>query len=231
MKIIICNTEWASGKRQELLNEIIFGLNPDIVCATEIRENFFQKQGHIIYSESDYGYNTKGRYKVSLWSKNPWEKVKQTLVSAPSGRFISGFTDFNGQSVGIIGVCIPWKSAHVSTGNKNRKIWEDHISYINALESFLNSTNGIYNFICGDMNQRIPRKTQPDTVYDKLINVFSKYNVITSGNLAKLNTQVIDHIALRNFKAKEVYGISRIQNDLELTDHDIVVAEIERDIK
>ena len=58
----------------------------------------------------------------------------------------------------MIGICIPWKSAHVSTGNKNRKIWEDHISYINALENFLNSANDTYNFICGDMNQRIPKK-------------------------------------------------------------------------
>lgn len=66
MKLVICNTEWATGQKRELLNEIIFGLNPDIVCATEVRDGFYLENGNIIYSDNDYGYKISNRYKVSL---------------------------------------------------------------------------------------------------------------------------------------------------------------------
>ena len=47
----------------------------------------------------------------------------------PGGRFVSGVT----MGIRYIGVCIPWQSAHVSTGRKDRKSWEDHLIYCRGL--------------------------------------------------------------------------------------------------
>ena len=115
MKLVVCNTEWATGQKQKILNDIIFDYSPDIVCATEVKEDFFLNNGNILFSESDYGYNTVEKYKVSLWSKKPWTKMSVKLPNAPSGRFLSACAEVDSSSVNIIGVCIPWKSAHVST--------------------------------------------------------------------------------------------------------------------
>lgn len=47
MKLVVCNTEWATGKKKKLLNEIIFDYSPDIVCATEVKKDFFLKEGNV----------------------------------------------------------------------------------------------------------------------------------------------------------------------------------------
>ena len=49
MKLVVCNTEWAVGKKQKMLNEIIFDYSPDIVCATEVKEDFFLNNGNILF--------------------------------------------------------------------------------------------------------------------------------------------------------------------------------------
>ena len=226
MKIVVCNTEWASGQKQEKLNDIVFSFDPDIVCATEVKKDFFLKEGNIIFSESDYGYKTVNKYKVSLWSKTPWLKYEKKLQNAPSGRFISAFTEYNGILINITGVCIPWKSAHVSTGNKNRKIWEDHVSYLDALKVYLEKQNSECQIICGDMNQRIPMVKQPEFVYSKLMQTLRKFNVISRGVISGINDVVIDHIAVKGFSAYELHGVSRIHNGIELTDHDLIFCNL-----
>jgi len=226
MKLVISNTEWATGQKRELLNEIIFGLNPDIVCATEVRDDFYLENGNIIYSDNDYGYKTSKRYKVSLWSRNPWADVNTNLRDAPGGRFLSANTTVDNTIVNMIGVCIPWKSAHVSTGNKNRKLWEDHISYIQALKNYLKEQDIKPQIICGDMNQRIPKTIQPNNVFELLQKCLINHQIITQGTIKGIETNVIDHAAIKGFESKNVYGISRIQNNIEMTDHDIVVCEL-----
>ena len=68
---------------------------------------------------TDYGYKIqKGRRKVILWSKNKWTEVNQIgSKEIPTGRFISGVTN----GIKIVGLFIPWKFAHVSSGRKDRK--------------------------------------------------------------------------------------------------------------
>ena len=51
----------------------------------------------------------------------------------PGGRFVSGVT----MGIRFIGVCIPWQSAHVSTGRKDRKSWEDHLIYCRHLTGII----------------------------------------------------------------------------------------------
>ena len=226
MKLVVCNTEWATGQKQKILNDIIFDYSPDIVCATEVKEDFFLNNGNILFSESDYGYNTVEKYKVSLWSKKPWTKMSVKLPNAPSGRFLSACAEVDSSSVNIIGVCIPWKSAHVSTGMKNKTIWEDHISYIDALNDFLQNDNTSKQIICGDMNQRIPMAKQPKLVFDKLMNMLSNHKIITSGIIPKIETVAIDHIAVKGYEVKDLFGVSKIHNGLELTDHDLIFCEL-----
>ncbi len=226
MKLVVCNTEWATGKKKKLLNEIIFDYSPDIVCATEVKKDFFLKEENIIFSESNYGYNTVDKYKVSLWSKNPWTTITETLPNAPSGRFLSAYTESDSSLINIIGVCIPWKSAHVSTGMKNKKIWEDHISYIDALNEYLEKDTNPKQIICGDMNQRIPIEKQPKQVFDKLTNMLGKHKIITNGIIPKIETVSIDHVAVKGFDEKEMFGVSRFKDGIELTDHNLIFCEL-----
>ena len=89
----------------------------------------------------------------------------------PTGRFIAGVTN----GIKIVGLCIPWRFAHVSTGRIDRKPWEDHISFIQNL-SFLNEKT----IILGDFIQNIPKKNQPEIVFFSLKNMIDGFNLLTT---------------------------------------------------
>ena len=201
-KISCWNSDWAtsSSKRGKFF---IDKFDSDIICLTEGYENLLPKDGYIISSHEDYGYKTKkGRKKVILWSKNKWTEVNQIgSKEIPSGRFISGITN----GIRIIGLCIPWRFAHVSTGRKDRKPWEDHLSFIQNL-SFSNEKT----IIIGDFNQNIPKKNQPEIVFSSLKNMIDGFNLLTT-NMGLL------HIVISNdLKAESVKKIATGDN----SDHD-----------
>lgn len=76
--------------------------------------------------------------KVILWSKNPWRDIDYVGdESLPTGRFVSGTTMTSIGEIRCIGVCIPWRNAHVSTGRKDKKQWEDHEPYLEGLKKVL----------------------------------------------------------------------------------------------
>ena len=172
LKISCWNSDWATptSKRGKFF---IDKFDSDIICLTEGYENLLQKDGYIISSHEDYGYKSKnGRRKVILWSKNEWTDIdKLGSKDIPSGRFISGVTS----GIRIIGLCIPWRFAHVSTGRKDRKPWEDHLSFIQNL-SFSNKKT----IILGDFNQNIPKKNQPEIVFSSLKNMIDGFNLLTT---------------------------------------------------
>ena len=167
-KISCWNSDWATptSKRGKFF---IGKFDSDIICLAEGYENLLPKDGYIISSHEDYGYKSKnGRRKVILWSKNEWTDIDQLgSKEIPSGRFISGVTS----GIRIIGLCIPWRFAHVSTGRKDRKPWEDHLSFIQNL-SFSNQKT----IILGDFNQNIPKKNQPEKVFASLNNMIDGFN-------------------------------------------------------
>ena len=202
LKISCWNSNWATptSKRGKFF---IDQFDSDIICLTEGYENLLPKDGYIISSHEDYGYKTKnGRRKVILWSKDKWTDVNQIgSKEIPTGRFISGLT----KGIKIVGLCIPWRFAHVSTGRKDRKPWEDHLSFIQNL-SFSNEKT----IILGDFNQNIPKKNQPEIVFSSLQNMIDGFNLLTT-NLGLI------HIVISNdLKAESVRRISTENN----SDHD-----------
>ena len=100
----------------------------------------------------------------------------------------------------MIGVCIPWRFAHVSTGRKDRKPWEDHLSFTQHL-SFPNQRT----IILGDFNQNIPKKSQPEIVFSSLKNMIDGFNLLTTNMglihiviSSDLNAESIKRIATNN---------------------------------
>ena len=197
IKTVVWNTEWAvpGSKRGLLLSEQIQQQQPDVICLTEAKAGLLPQEGHVIESAPDYGYPLKpGRRKVILWSKLPWSEVSvHENLEFPSGRIISGIT----QGVRLLGVCIPWSAAHVSGGRKDRKNWEDHLLYLDALKQLVTELDhNIPLAVIGDYNQSLPRSRQPKYAYEKLNHVLSSgLTVHTAGNLGPKGAQLIDHIA------------------------------------
>ena len=138
-----------------------------------------------------------GRRKVILWSKDKWTDIDQIgSKEIPIGRFISGVTN----GIKIIGLCIPWRFAHVSTGRKDRKPWDEHLSFIKNL-SFSNEKT----IILGDFNQNIPKKNQPEIVFSSLKNMIDGFNLLTTNMglvhiviSTDLNAESIQKIATEN---------------------------------
>ena len=202
LKISCWNSDWATS-RSKRGKFFIDKFDSDIICLAEGYENLLPKDGYLISSHKDYGYTTKnGRRKVILWSKNEWTDIDQLgSKDIPSGRFISGVTS----GIRIIGLCIPWRFAHVSTGRKDRKPWEDHLSFIQNL-SFSNQKT----IILGDFNQNIPKKNQPEKVFSSLSNMIDGFNLLTT-NMGLL------HIVISNdLNAESVKKIATGDN----SDHD-----------
>lgn len=41
-----------------------------------------------------------------------------------------------------------------------------------------------------------------------------------------IETVSIDHVAVKRFDVKEMFGVSKIKDGLELTDHDLIFCEL-----
>ena len=203
------NVNWAtsSSKRGKFFQTLF---NTDLICVTEGYESLLPRDGYIISSQENYGYKiSQGRKKVILWSKEKWDDIDNIGSSdMPSGRYIAGTT----MGIRFIGVCIPWKMAHVSTGRKDRKHWEDHLFFINKL-SFRNTEL----VLLGDFNQHIPPVKQPSSVSSALTKKLSQMKVITSG-------MGLDHIVVsKDLKSSLVKSISTEGN----SDHDGITCRLD----
>ncbi len=220
------NVQWASNTndRGQKVKNIIENYDPDICCITESNETILPNDGYIVDSFFDYGYKIKpGRRKVILYSKKKWINIDQTgSIIMPGGRFVSAVTDTAWGPVQFIGVCIPWKEAHVRTGRKDRQAWQDHLSYINGLKEFLQYNNKYPKIILGDFNQTIPKTRAPKNIYNELITMIGDDFQIVSENILDDNNKLsIDHL-LTDIPLKKVdYEIiSKVDNDgKNLSDH------------
>jgi len=199
MRVVNWNVEWANAARERgrLIKEMVTGFDPEVICLTELVQGMMPSNGHVIDAEADYGYSLKeGRRKVALWSTHEWSQIDTVgHESMPGGRYISGVS----QGIRFIGVCIPWRDAHVSTGRKNRKPWEDHLAYLSGLRQVLREKAKESYPVCvlGDFNQRIPRTKQPKGVYQALETCFNDdYQIVTRGMVDSAGKPLIDHIVV-----------------------------------
>jgi hypothetical protein len=82
-----------------------------------------------------------------------------------------------------MGVCVPWEAAHVTTGHKNRKRWEDHITYLRALKEYLQETAlDRPTVLVGDINQTLPAFRAPVSARDLLSAISGRFDVVPKGD-------------------------------------------------
>jgi hypothetical protein len=130
MNVLNWNIEWASKRsaRGREISRMISTAAPSVMCLTELTTGMLPKDGHSLLPEGSSGYpGPANRRKVALWSSQPWSDPD--LIGhpdLPGGRFVSGVT----LGIRFVGVCIPWHASHVSNGRKNRKLREDHLTYL-----------------------------------------------------------------------------------------------------
>lgn len=231
MKCLTWNLEWAAAvsDRAKLMQEQIKRINPDVICFTEIVRDFIPG-GYCIEANSDYGYLHSGdRRKVLLWSKYSWTDVDSVGDDAlPPGRFTSGVSC----GIRFVGVCIPWKDAHVKTGRRDRQPWQDHVSYCRGLSRILRRylTGDEPVCVVGDYNQRIPRATQPACVARALAeSIPADFIIPTRGMKDPEGKSLIDHFAVSaNLSASVDQIVPRFTSDgTRLSDHVGVVVTLQ----
>jgi exonuclease III len=162
IRVATWNVGWtSSGSRHfEQSRDLIAGMEADILVLTETTRSLVPDGGFLARGGPDWGYETKpDRRKVMLWSRWPITDVSNE-ISEPGGRQVSATVQSGIGPVRVHGVCVPWSHAHVSGGQKNRGVWEDHLSYLAALADLLRreaadpGTNGLPVILAGDVNQR-----------------------------------------------------------------------------
>jgi len=185
LRVVNWNVEWArvNSDKGIVIKQRIDNLLPHVVCLTESHSDYFTN-GHFVTSEADYGYgNQKTKRKVVLWSSSPWTDVDYGVAELPSGRFVGATTVTPLGEIRFLGVCIPWKDAHVRNGRGNRQPWEDHGKYLEALPSVAGFRSERRLILVGDFNQTIPKTRAPVSVFDQLRSVISPFQIATEGAL------------------------------------------------
>ncbi|NJM00131.1 MAG: hypothetical protein HC924_15630 [Synechococcaceae cyanobacterium SM2_3_2] len=132
-----------------------------------------------------------------------------------------------------MGVCIPWKYAHVMTGGRDRQPWQDHLLYCQGLQKVLSQYSDSFEPICilGDYNQRIPRLNQPQKIGRALLEAIPETFTIPTKGLKDMDGKMlIDHYAVSPSLNIEITQIlSRFAEDgTRLSDHVGVVAELKK---
>jgi hypothetical protein len=215
VRVVVFNCEWRKSASSDAayIRDLVTAGVPDIVCLTEVYRDFFAGAGHTIEASADYGYPlVDDRRKVVLWSRQPWTDVDTFgPTGLPEGRFVKGRTQTAVGEITVVGVCIPWARAHVDSGHRNREPWEDHLTFLTELDRWLPPVPERM-LIVGDFNQRVPRKRQPQSIYDAMTAaLLTRFEIATAGNIQPMDRQAIDHLChSRDFTVDEVIGLSNI---------------------
>lgn len=221
------NTQWASPRttRGGIISDKLAASDCDILCVTEGFAGVLPDGGHVIDAGEDWGYPIrKGRRKVLLWSKQPWTPHIDAVGSAelPNGRFVAGITEtLSGGCLTVVGVCIPWNGAHVRSGRKDRRWWQDHEAWLAGFEKLRTRIPESRTIVLGDFNQRIPRKRVPLRVHEALQHAFVDFDFATEEARVPGGQALIDHIAHTSDLTRTSIGIwNRVCADgTRLSDH------------
>ncbi len=190
------NVEWATaGTRRGDRVARVLEAAADVMVVTECTLGVLPA-GHVVDAGADWGYRIDDptRRKVALWSRRPWTDVDPVgHPNLPPGRFVAGTTSTLIGDLRVVGVCIPWAGAHVSTGRRDRRQWEDHELFLRALPGILDDQPRPL-VVAGDFNQRLPRSRQPEHVHRLLVDALDDLTVTTAGETPA--GRLIDHIAI-----------------------------------
>ncbi len=231
LRVGVWNVQWATARsRGPGVRKRLEALRANVLVITEGCEAVLPLGGHVVTSSEDYGYRlVLGRRKVLLWSRHPWEDIDVLGTPAlPSGRFVAATTSTPVGTVRVLGVCIPWKDAHVSTGQRNRCVWQDHLNYLHELRAIVARQGPGPVVLAGDFNQRVPRERQPKHVFDALQRALDPaLQLATSGRVAGAGGRLIDHVAHSAALAPSKVEAWSRQDEAghQLSDHDGVCVE------
>lgn len=191
------NTEWSTPKseRGQRVSTVLRDVAADVLVVTEGNRGLLPAGGFAVDAGADWGYAPKAeRRKVLVWSKRRLAVEVTGEEGAARGRLVVTTTDTPIGPVRVVAVCIPWASAHVSTGRSDATQWSEHLQYLEQLAVLLPAfDDGMPTVIAGDFNQRIPRFRQPLRVAAALTEVFADWRVHTAGDME--DGPHIDHIA------------------------------------
>lgn len=196
MRVATWNLQWASptSARHAAIRRHLEGVAADVLVTTESFLTDWPLYPHAVDAGPDWGYPiVEGRRKVAAWSATPWTDVRTIDTGSTKGRLLVAATVVDDVGVDVVGVCIPWAAAHVSTGRRDRARWDEHIEFCGELAHVLRSGTRPA-VVVGDFNQAIERRRQPAPVYEALMTALDGYRVVTGGE-----TEVgplIDHVAL-----------------------------------
>jgi len=218
---------WASPRsaRGARLLNLISDLDPDVAILTEVTIPFLEStKQNFATSIQDYGYPHKGeRRKVAIVSGKCVTNIDSVgNERLPPGRFIS----CRSHGLNIVGTCVPWAHAHVSTGRKDRAPWADHVTYLRTLHT-LDLLTSKQLLVGGDLNQRIPRVRNPELAWETLISTFGHLQCATSGPLPPEGEKAIDYLfCSTDMDTHAVRTISKNYDQIKLSDHVGVVGTL-----
>lgn len=197
LSVATWNTEWSTPKnsRGQRVAARLRDAVADVLVVTEGSHGLLPDGGFAVDAGADWGYTPQAvRRKVLVWSKHPLAVHVTAEEGAARGRLVVATTETPIGPVRVVGVCIPWASAHVSTGRSDATQWSEHLHYLGQLGTLLPTfADTLPTVIAGDFNQRIPRSRQPLRVAAALAEVFDQWHVHTTGDLEY--GPHIDHIA------------------------------------
>ena len=193
------NVEWAvaGGERGTRVADALKAPDCDIVCVTEGCANILPSDGHTVDAGPDWGYgHEEARRKVLVWSRRPWSAVDVGSSGArPGGRLVAGITLTALGPLTVVGVCIPWRDAHVRSGRRNRSQWQEHEVWLAGFEGLPYRHAKRRTVVLGDFNQRVPRRSQAKGVYAALLHALEGFSFATAGDLDGASGRALDHIA------------------------------------
>lgn len=127
----------------------------------------------------------------------------------------------------VIGLIIPYHMSNVSYGTGDRQVWQDHAECLDALEPIIDGIPANA-FVAGDFNQRIPFAWGSRQLNQRLIEVFSPMNILTTDTIEPIGELAIDHIACGDdWIAMSTQSISNLRDGGgKVSDHFGLVARV-----
>lgn len=224
------NTQWAvpSTPLGNAVSGVLKDLGCNVMVLTEVLLGLLPTTGHRLDAETDWGYQLTqpDRRKVAIWSTAPWRDPDVIgHPELPGGRFVAATTDTPLGALRVVGVCIPWAGAHVTTGRCDRSQWGDHLRYLDGLRQLLGDQPRPL-VVAGDFNQRIPRDRQPQRASEALYDALHGLGVATAGETT--HGPLIDHVATNpSLRASNLEIVSKHGDTGELSDHHGAVLDLE----